>query len=339
VATPPLAFYSVSASQYFLGAVGMLNSLRLVGHREPVYILDWGLTDVQRRLLEPHATLVPAPEDAPPWLLKTIAPLRHPAEVMVLIDADIIVTRPLTELIEHAGEGKVVAFRTAYDRFFPAWGQLLALGPVRRLPYLCSALVFLGGAVGDEVLGLVDEGQARLPAPQSGRSGGRREFFQTAASSPLALLDQDVLNAVLASRVASDRIVALDHRLAPEPPFPGLRLIAERDLRCAYDGGAEPYGLHHLGPKPWIAPVRENLYSRLLVRLLVGPGIALRVPEGELPLRLRDGLLAGAGRRLAGAQDRLRSSVWEPLSWRVGARVDALRSRLASGTGSSEGGP
>ena len=133
--------------------------------------------------------------------------------------------------------------------------------------------------------------------------------------------------------------MALDHRLAPEPPFTGLRLIAERDLRCGYDGGAQPYGLHHLGPKPWIAPVRENLYSRLLVRLLVGPEIALRVPEGELPLRLRGGLLGGAGRRLAGAQDRLRSSVWEPLSWRVGTRVDALRSRLASGAGPSEGGP
>ena len=89
------AFYCVADERYFLGAVGMINSLRVLGHDEPVFVLDCGLTDEQRELLAPHATLVAAPRDAPPWLLKTIAPLRHPAEVMVLIDADIIVTRSL----------------------------------------------------------------------------------------------------------------------------------------------------------------------------------------------------------------------------------------------------
>src|SRR6266571_6317155 len=96
----PAAFYCVTDSRYFLGAVGMVNSLRLLGHREPVYVLDCGLTAHQRELLTPHITLVAAPSDAPPWLLKTVAPLRHPADVMVLIDADIVVTRPLSELIE-----------------------------------------------------------------------------------------------------------------------------------------------------------------------------------------------------------------------------------------------
>ena len=34
-------------------------------------MLDCGLTPQQRELLAPHATLVPAPSDAPPYLLKT----------------------------------------------------------------------------------------------------------------------------------------------------------------------------------------------------------------------------------------------------------------------------
>ncbi len=90
---PPAAFYCVTDARYFLGAVATVNSLRLLGHDEPIHVLDCGLDEHQRALLEPHVTLVPAPKDAPPWLLKTVAPLRHPADVMVLIDADIIVTR------------------------------------------------------------------------------------------------------------------------------------------------------------------------------------------------------------------------------------------------------
>ena len=63
------------------------------------------------RAARPARHAGPGPRRAPPWLMKTIAPLRHPAEVMVLIDTDMIVTRPFTELIEDAAAGKVAAFR------------------------------------------------------------------------------------------------------------------------------------------------------------------------------------------------------------------------------------
>jgi hypothetical protein len=334
VPTPEAAFYAVANSRYFLGAVGMLNSLRLLGHREPVYVLDCGLTQRQRELLAPQATLVPGPDQAPPYLLKTIAPLQHPAEVTILIDTDLIVTRPLTELVEQAGRGTVAAFRTAYDRFFPQWGELLGLGAVRRRPYVCSALVFLGGEEGQEVLRLMDEGQAHVPP---GESRDPREFFRTVARSPLQLADQDVLNAVLCARPEPDRILTLEHRLAPEPPFPGLRLLGDGALGCAYHDGSEPYALHHLGPKPWLLPMRDGPYARLLARLLLGPGIQVKVSEADVPLRLRTGLVAGASRRLAGLQDRFRSSIREPLSWRVGARAEALRDRLTGSAGAAEG--
>jgi hypothetical protein len=55
----------VANARHFLGVVGMLNSLRLVGHREPVYLLDCGLTAPQRDLLSPHVRIVAGPRDAP----------------------------------------------------------------------------------------------------------------------------------------------------------------------------------------------------------------------------------------------------------------------------------
>ena len=155
------AFYCVCDSRYFLGAVGMLNSLRVLGHREPLYVLDCGLTPAQREILEPHVTLVPGPSDVPPYMLKTIAPLRHPSTTMVLIDTDVIVTRPLTDLIETAAGGRVVGFRNFSDRFFPEWGSLLDLGTAQRRPYISVSLVLLGGELGSEVM----RAARRSPAP------------------------------------------------------------------------------------------------------------------------------------------------------------------------------
>ena len=132
------AFYCVADSRYFLGAVGLVNSLRLVGHREPIYLLDCGLDDEQRRLLEPEVTLVGAPEHAPPTLLKTIVPFAHPADVMVLIDTDLIVTRRLEEPIAEPARGGVVAFRNDTERHVPEWGELLDLGRCERSPTSAS---------------------------------------------------------------------------------------------------------------------------------------------------------------------------------------------------------
>ena len=153
----------------------MLNSLRLLGHREPLFVLDCGLTAHQRELLGPHATLVPAPSDAPPWLLKTVAPLRHPAGVMVLIDADIIVTRSLAELIDQAAEPRVIAIENDTDRFVPEWGELLGLGEVRRQPYVSSGLVALGEPLGQR--GAVADGA-------SSRTGSTSIAASGAATTP-----------------------------------------------------------------------------------------------------------------------------------------------------------
>jgi hypothetical protein len=286
---PAAAFYCVTDSRYFLGAVAMVNSLRLVGHREPLYVLDCGLTAHQRRLLAPHATLVPAPSDAPPWLLKTVAPLRHPAEVIVLIDADIIVTRALSELIELAAEPRVIAIENDTDRFVAEWGELLGLGEVHRQPYLSSGLALLGEPLGQDILTLMARLQDRVDFDRS---------FWRANDRDYAFLygDQDVLNAILGSRVERDRIVALENRLAPNPPFEGLRVIDHQTLLCAHRDGTEPYALHNFYRKPWLVRTRSNPYSRLLTRAVLGPDVMLRLDPAELPLRLRTGLAARVAR-------------------------------------------
>jgi hypothetical protein len=307
---PPAAFYCVADSRYFLGAAAMLNSLRVLGHAEPVFVLDCGLTDRQRELLAPHASLVPAPSDAPPWLLKTVAPLRHPAEVMVLIDADIIATRPLGELIAEAASPRVVAVENDTQRFVPEWGRLLGLGEVRRQPYVSSGLVFMGQPLREEILTLMGELQDRVDFDRTFWRRNERDY-------PFLFADQDVLNAILASRVERARLTVLPNRLVPNPPFPGLRVLDRGALRCGYRDGTEPYALHHFGTKPWLEPARDGPYTRLLRRLLMASDIPVRLRPDELPRRLRPGLRPWLARKGTDARETLYWHVRRPLAERL----------------------
>jgi hypothetical protein len=320
----PVAFYCVCDERYFLGAVGMINSLRLQGHDAPVFLLDCGLTAAQREVLAPHVTIVPAPDYAPPWLMKTIIPLAHPARVMVLVDTDMVVTRPLTTLIDQAYRGRVVVFEDRQDRFFAEWGELLELGTARRRPYVSSGLTLLGGSIGTEVLRLMDERQARVDFDLTFWRANVREY-------PFLYADQDVLNAILCTRADGEHVIALDQRLAATPPYRGLRVVDEAGLRCAYEDGTEPYVVHQYVRKPWLERTYHGVYSRLLARLLLGTDVAVRVPQSEVPLRMRDGFLARAERARVNAKDFLRWHLGDLLPRPIGARVEAFRRRRAAG--------
>jgi hypothetical protein len=221
----------------------------------------------------------------------------------------------LTELVEKASQGRVVAFVNDSDRFVPEWGELLELGPLRRRRYLSSALVALGGSLGEEVLRLVDDRQRRVEPELAYGEGRNMQDY------PLLYLEQDVLNAVLAARVDPDRVVDLPHRLVPSQPFAGLRLTDERTLRCAYDDGVEPYALHYFHlRKPWLEPSYHGIYSRLLARLLLGDDVEIRVDESEVPLRMRDGVLARVERKRVDLQDLVRWYLVDVIPERLGAR-------------------
>jgi hypothetical protein len=316
------AFYCVSDARYFLGAVAMINSLRLQGHDQPVYLLDCGLTEAQRELLAPQVRVFPAPAGTAPYLLKTVLPLAEPAPVAVLIDADMIATSPLDELIASAAEGLVVAFRNDTDRHVPEWGGLLELGSIRRRPYVSSGLVALGGEEGGEVLRLLDDRQRRVDMEETfyGRNSDGYAFLYP---------EQDVLNAILCSRPA-ERALALDHRLAPNPPFDGLRLLDEERLRCAYADGAGPYVLHHYLRKPWLEPMYHGVYSRLLARLLLGDDVAIRVPAEQVPRRMRPGVLARLERARVDAIDLLGWRLRGALPRASVARLDERRRRRSA---------
>jgi hypothetical protein len=315
------AFYCVSSGMYFIGAVSLVNSLRLLGHDEPIFVLDTGLSPAQRELLRREATLVPSPGEVTPFLLKTVAPLRHPAEVVVLLDADIILTRPLGELIDRASHGRVLAVEHGHDRFFPQWGELLGLGASRPRPYVSSSLVLMGGPPGKRLIRLLHEVQPRIgiertpysePAPDL--ASLTRGFEETAAEQPFFFADQDALNAILASEIDPGQIEVLDRRAEAIIPFTGLRVIDETRLRCAYDDGTEPYGVHHYLPaKPWLQATAPGVYTQLMLRLLHGSDVAIQVPEAELPPHLQPGFVAAARRwyhgyltaRLGAVRDRL----------------------------------
>jgi hypothetical protein len=314
---------------FFLGAVAMINSLRILGHSEPIFVLDCGLSTAQRDILSAGATVVAAPDDSTPFLLKTVAPLRHPAEVMVLIDADIIVTRSLRNLIDHASQDRVVAVEHGQDRYFPEWGELTG-GTARHRRYVSSSLVLLGGPVGGRVVQTMDSLQRRIdiertpysgPLPSFASLGG--SFPDTDPHHPFYFADQDVLNAVLATEVEDDQVDVLDRRAEAITPFTGLRLIDESTLRCAFEDGTEPYAVHHFMPtKPWLEPTIPGVYSRLMSRLLRARDVEIRVPHRALPAHLRPGLIAAAR------------------SWRRGglsARWRAFRTRIGDGSGKPRG--
>ncbi|MCL6670382.1 hypothetical protein [Streptomyces panaciradicis] len=295
---PGTAFYTVADRRFFPGLVALLNSLRLTGHDEPLFVVDIGLTPEQRRLLAGHVTLVRPPSpDAPAWFLAPYGPSRHPAEVVVLIDADIIVTRQLTEITETARRGRIVAFVDCLPnsrRFSPQWESVLGLGELRRQPYLNAGLVAYPHTLSDRLLPPWTEGQRTIGIAHS-------RYGKATLDDPFYFADQDVLNAVLAGRFELGELAVMEHRLAPHPPFPGLTLTDRQHLTCAYEDGTRPFLLHHVLAKPWLAATRDTVYSTLMTRLLLAPDVALRLDPETLPLRLREGPAAALDRRRADA--------------------------------------
>jgi hypothetical protein len=321
------AFYCVADDRFFLGAAGMINSLRLQGHTEPIYLLDLGLAGWQRDALAAEVTMVPTSEEIPPHLSKTIAPLAHPAETMVLIDSDMILTRSLLPLLETAADGKLVAFRDRQQRFFPEWGEVLGPAKARPGPYLSSGLVLLSGAQGRELLRLLAEAQDRVDYSRTYWRGNDREY-------PFLYADQDVLNAIVATRLDPDRVVALDGRLAATPPFRRLRLVDVATLRCEFDNGTVPYVLHQFVRKPWLEPMYHGIYSRFLARLLLADDVPVRVPPDAVPRRMREGARARAERTVVNVRDLGRFYLGDLLPTWIGNRLeDRRRRRERAGAG------
>jgi hypothetical protein len=309
-----LAFYCVADADYFIGVVGLLNSLRLHGHDDPLYVLDRGLLPRQRRRLEQYATLVEDDGEEHPILSKTHAPLRHPADTMVLLDSDMIVTRSLTPLIESAAAGRIVAFADAIDRFVPGWAAYLDLAELKRTRYVNAGFFAFSREAGIPLLERVRDAHSRIEL------GGSRLGSGT-PDEPFFFPDQDGWNAVLAGSVEPGTLDIREHRLAPFPPFAGLAADEGGAPHCRSTSGDEaPYLLHCIGRKPWLAPTSRTIYTDLLTRLLLSADVPVRLAEREIPWRLRRGLV-GSGAGLLG----------EVSAWLAGKRGKlGIRPRVSS---------
>ena len=286
-------FFCVSGRDYFLGALALVNSLRLVGHTERITLLDCGLDESQRAFAESEVNIVAAPDDLPASMQKFVAPLRSTADVLAVLDADMIVTRNLGDLFDRAADGALVGFRNESHRWFEEWGTLLGRRQLRQGPYLSSGALIMNSATARELLPFVQEHQEGLDQSRTWLGNGVR-------SDPFFFADQDLVNAVTLARLPPERVVALDARLAPVPPFAGVRIRDRSSLRCEYADGARPFVLHHFFRKPWLVKMRSNVYTRLFTRVVLGGDVALRPRPSSVPLRLRSG---AAGSLAAAATD------------------------------------
>ncbi len=253
--------------------------------RRPCLSSTVDLNRSQQERLSKHVTLVPAHGGLHPQLQKATGPLAHPAEIMVVIDADILVTRPLTPLFEDAANGRLVVFEDDRfpARFFPEWSSL-GLGIPTRQPYVNSGLLIFSSATASELLPEFVEQQEQLD-PTSAQFGGAD------MSSPFCFPDQDILNAMLCTRY-DGMAVRVERRLAPFPPFPGVQVADGSRLACTYADGVVPYVLHHVNEKPWLTRMNANPYSKLFTRAVTSPGAPLRLGVRDLPLRLSRSRLA-----------------------------------------------
>lgn len=306
--TTGAAVYCVSNDAHFLGAVALVNSLRLSGWDGEIVVVDCGLDDDQRTLLGRDVSILPVPDATPPYMLKMAGPLQRPAGVMLIVDADVIVTRPIDGLISMCAETRrlVGVLDRLSDRFDERWGDLLSLGRLRRRPYMNSGFLIVPDVLGERLLLEWERVQHLVDLERSMIGSGK-------PTDPFYFPDQDVLNALVASeRFRPDEVLALPNAAGPHPPFAGLRVADRTRLRVVDGDGREPFLLHHIQRKPWLEPLSPSVYSELLPRLWLADDLPVQLPPRRVPRWFRPGPAGRVGAARAGivvATERGRRSV------------------------------
>lgn len=315
--------FTIGDEAFFPGVVALVNSLRLTGNSMPLTVLDLGLTADQRRLLEPHCELDAAPRNPYPYLQKPELLQRSTAGVVVFLDADVIVTGSLDDVVRDAGEGRFVAsLDVAAERWFAAWSDLFALrAPLRRERHVSAGFV----ALAPERLPTLLPRWSELCRSLHGR---RLALDAGGPDDPIWLGDQDALNALLMSEVPAERVARTTDMAFDE--FERVEVDVET-LRCRR-GGEPVRVLHAIGhPKPWQPRARwawrSGPYTRCLSRVLAGPDLAVRIPRAMVAPWLRTGPAAAASRAWMGAYDRAASRT---RPWRVRVGLSPLRRRDGS---------
>jgi hypothetical protein len=143
-----VTYYTVAEAAFFLGAVMLVNSLRVTGNDGKIVVLDMGLEVEQRKLLERDAEVISPsrPAHATPGTMKPYPYLLGASGTVVVIDSDIVVTARLDDAFQLARSGKIVAapawLESVRHRWFAEWEQALQLrAPLRREEWFHNGFV------------------------------------------------------------------------------------------------------------------------------------------------------------------------------------------------------
>lgn len=297
----PCRFFTIADESYFPGLVGLLNSLRLAGHSEPVTVLDRGLSTRQKEAISPHCDIVSLAVDVrnPCHLTAYPSQLGYRG-VVLLIDSDVLVLERLGEAIREAGNGRICMYRDPDEgRCFPEWEEIFDLRePLRSQPYYQTHFVAFSTEAWPDLLDRWWEALQKiwhLPSFMEGAS-----MRGSATSQP----DQDALNALLMSEVPAGAVHELP---SGEHAMTGRMsevAVSDRDsLSCSWQGQRVRM-LHCEGhPKPWsveLLKARRNTHCflPLLRRVLTDGDATVRVPNRLLPPWLWSGAVGGMTFRL-----------------------------------------
>jgi hypothetical protein len=337
---PPPVFCSVVDRAYFLGAVALINSLRLTGHTGDIIFLDVGLDPDQRAFLEQEATIHAGPPDVG-WLSVFAKPelgLLVPDRTAVILDNDLVITGSFEPLIRAADEGAIAVFEQPdASRWFPEWEQLFALRePLRRGKYVNGACVVLSTGRWRRFL----ERWRELGETVAAARADRPFLLRTdeVVADPMGYNEQDTLNALLMSEVPDSAMSYWSHDLTPWWEERGeVRVLDTRTLRCE-KGSGQPLFLHGTGqPKPWQRwgwlKLRFSAFNQLLIRVLTGNDVALRVPLEEIPIWLRPGIRGRALEHSGATAARVAYGSLALLPTQVRRRVTGVSRARLSGTG------
>ena len=285
-------FFTQANSRFFLAAVAMLESLRISGNTAPAFVLDDGLRPDERdrlalaaEVLEPPAGL----RGLHPRQMKATADLFWSSGVVVLLDADMILTSPLDELIEQAREGRIAVHpdhEINTHRQFQEWVRGFDLhAPLRPQRYVnCTPLAISLDQWPDF---FARWRQACLSLPPDWPNQG--------FDGPFGLPAQDAMNALLMSEIPAEAIwIGAYERTVHADGLRDVVIVDARSLECRYRGG-KPVVLHFgLEPKAWVSRGWRRIrpgdaYVRLLRYLLFDREARIPVRADEVPIWLRPG--------------------------------------------------
>jgi hypothetical protein len=296
----PATYVTLSDERFFLGTVALVNSLRLTGNDDPIVVIDAGLRPEQRMRLAGACELrqlAPPDDQVLPAFLKPAAIALGLDGTTVLVDGDMIVTDSLRPMVAAAQAGRICLLPDGPPRLqgrrFASWVDTLGLtAELRPQPYVNSGLIALRA---DGWARVLERWRELCEAVSRERSRLPHAIADDAADAhPFAYLDQDVLNAILMSEVAPERIHILDWQLAGVPEREDTtRIVDAERLHCENAHGRTMLLHHWVHPKPWFPGAHSHLryapYDELLARLLTADDVPVRLRPAEVPPWMRRG--------------------------------------------------